>query len=264
MPDFLPDFLREELNAWAGGMYLRPMRFFYAPSVEVPVHALDEAEAKHLSRVLRARAGERVLITDGQGGCHEGEISLLDRKHCSIAILRSEQVPRPEPELTLVVAPTKSTDRFEWLLEKATEIGVSRIQPVWTDRSERKQEKMDRWQRILVSALKQSQRFWLPQLLDPVGFSEFLTSEWGAATPGKFIAHCEPARPDADKRHLLQAMNRGEDSWVAIGPEGDFSPAEIEAAASAGAQEVSLGEARLRTETAGLAAVHLMQLAQIP
>lgn len=241
------------------------MRFFYAPSVQFPVHSLEEAEAKHLARVLRAKVGERVLITDGRGGCHEGEITLLDKRHCDISIVQSAQVPRPAPDLTLVVAPTKSTDRFEWMLEKATEIGVSRIQPVWSDRSERRQDKMERWQRILISALKQSQRFWLPELCEPMAFSTFLTSELAQSVSGKFIAHCEPAAASgaSGKPHLLHAMKRGEDAWVAIGPEGDFSAAEISAALAANAHEISLGEARLRTETAGVAAVHLMQLAQL-
>lgn len=244
------------------GMYLRPMRFFYAPVVNTPVHVLEEGEAKHLARVLRARVGDEVLLTDGKGGRYEGQITALDKRQCAISILHVAQVAPVSPRLTLVVAPTKATDRFEWLLEKATEIGVSAIQPVWTERSERRQEKGDRWQRILVSALKQSQRFWLPELKAAMDFRGFLESSSSDAA-GKFIAHCEASASADEKKHLLRAMVPGQDSWVAIGPEGDFALEEIAAARAVGAKEVSLGDARLRTETAGLAAVHLMQLAQL-
>ncbi|MGB1074646.1 MAG: RsmE family RNA methyltransferase [Flavobacteriales bacterium] len=236
------------------------MRFFYAPHVEQPIHVLDAQEAKHLSRVLRARSGDQVVITDGVGGCFEGAIQSLDKRECTMAIEKASFVPEPQPRLMLVVAPTKSSDRWEWLLEKATEMGISDIQPVWTHRSERKSLKMERCQRVLISALKQSQRHWLPRLRDPMSWLEFLSSPLAVDFDGRYIAHCEP---DADKVHLVNALVPGRDTWVAIGPEGDFVSDEIQAARALGAMPVTLGDARLRTETAGMAAVQMMQLAQL-
>lgn len=240
-------------------MYLRPMRFFYAPEIATPVHALDESEARHLARVLRASVGEEVILTDGRGGHYRGVITTLDKRSCLLATELLERVPEPRPRLTMVVAPTKSTDRFEWFLEKATEIGVGAIQPVFTERSERKAGKPDRWERILVAAAKQSQRFWVPELRPALKWTDWLAGA-GAAGAG-FIAHCEPAD---DKPHLLRALTPGKDCWVGIGPEGDFTPDEISEALRAGAQAVSLGEARLRTETAALVAVQVVDLVQLP
>ena len=243
------------------GMYLRPMRFFYAPQVEQPIHVLDAQEAKHLSKVLRAKAGDQVVITDGVGGRFEGVIQSLDKRECTMAIEKASFVPEPQPQLMLVVAPTKSIDRWEWLLEKATEIGVSDIQPVWTHRSERKSLKMDRCQRVLISALKQSQRHWLPRLRDPMPWSEFLSGPLAVDFDGRYLAHCEP---DEDKGHLMNSLlGPGRNVWVAIGPEGDFTQDEIQAARALEVTPVSLGDARLRTETAGVAAVHMLQLAQL-
>lgn len=230
------------------------MRFFYAPQV-LPIHTLDADESKHLVRVLRAKVGDEVGVVDGKGNRYRGILTQVDKRACALTTELVESQAASPHALTLVIAPTKSTDRFEWLLEKAMEYGVRRIQPVWTARSERKTEKAERWEKILVNALKQSQQLWLTELVPAVSWESWLQSEEAKSGEG-FIAHCEPA----EKKHLFDAVPPGEASWVAIGPEGDFTPDEIALAKSAGVQEVTLGDQRLRTETAGLAAIQMHAL----
>ena len=231
------------------------MRYFYAPEV-APLHALDADESKHLLRVLRAQVGDEVYLVDGRGHRYKGVLREADKRSCILATELVETQSAPIGSLTLVIAPTKSTDRFEWLLEKAMEYGVRTIQPVWTERSERKKEKTERWHKILTNALKQSQQLWLTELAPAMEWLDWLTSE-KANTAAGYIAHCEPA----DKAHLFEALTIGSACWVAIGPEGDFSPAEIEAAQARDVTAVTLGEQRLRTETAGLAAIQMHALA---
>lgn len=231
------------------------MRLFYAPNVDT-VHTLDSDESKHLVRVLRATVGDRIGLVDGKGHRYEGVLTEADKRRCVVSTALVETQPAPEFPLTLVIAPTKSTDRFEWLLEKAMEYGVRKIQPVWTERSERKTEKAERWEKILISALKQSQQLWLTELAPAMAWQDWLQSE-EARTSAGYIAHCEPG----EKQHLFDAVSRTESCWVAIGPEGDFTVPEIDAACTLGASAVSLGEQRLRTETAGLAAIQMHALA---
>ena len=231
------------------------MRLFYAPSVD-PVHTLDSDESKHLVRVLRATVGDRIGLVDGKGHRYEGILTEADKRRCVVSTELVETQPAPEFPLTLVIAPTKSTDRFEWLLEKAMEYGVRKIQPVWTERSERKTEKAERWEKILISALKQSQQLWLTELAPAMAWQDWLHSE-EARTSAGYIAHCERG----EKQHLFDAVSTTDSCWVAIGPEGDFTVPEIDAARALGASAVSLGEQRLRTETAGLAAIQMHALA---
>ena len=229
------------------------MRYFYAPEVQ-PMHQLDSEESKHMVRVLRASVGDEFVLIDGKGGRYHGTLHQLDKRECVLQTQLIERVPAPEVQLTLVIAPTKSTDRFEWMLEKAMEYGVSRIQPVWTTRCERSKEKRERWNRILISAMKQSQQLWLTELMPAMSWESFLQLAQG---PG-FIAHCE----QGEKKHFFDALNPSDSCWMAIGPEGDFTPDEIAKAKNIGATEVSLGAQRLRTETAGLAAIQMFALAQ--
>ena len=231
------------------------MRFFYAPSVDA-VHTLDPEESKHLVRVLRAAEGDRIGLVDGQGHRYEGVLTEADKRRCVVSTELVETQPAPKCPLTLVIAPTKSTDRFEWLLEKAMEYGVRKIQPVWTERSERKTEKAERWEKILISALKQSRQLWLTELAPAIAWQDWLNAEEARSASG-FIAHCEPG----EKKHLFDAVPTTAPCWVAIGPEGDFTVSEIDAACAMGAAAVSLGEQRLRTETAGLAAIQMHALA---
>jgi 16S rRNA (uracil1498-N3)-methyltransferase len=229
------------------------MRVFYAPDVH-PLHQLDEDESKHMVRVLRARPGDEFEVVNGKGKRWRGVLVDADKRACTLRTELIEEVDAPASNLTLVVAPTKSTDRFEWLLEKAMEYGVSCIQPVWTHRSERKSAKSDRWNRILISALKQSRQIWLTQLNEPMDWSAWLEAP---KDKSGFIAHCEPA----EKLHFFDSVQGKPSCWIAIGPEGDFTPEEIQAATAKGAQAVSLGNQRLRTETAALAAIQMHALA---
>ena len=231
------------------------MRLFYAPNVN-SVHTLDSDESKHLVRVLRAAVGDRIGLVDGKGHRYEGILTEADKRRCVVSTELVETQPAPEFPLTLVIAPTKSTDRFEWLLEKAMEYGVRKIQPVWTERSERKTEKAERWEKILISALKQSQQLWLTELAPAMAWQDWLHSE-EARTSAGYIAHCEPG----EKQHLFDAVSTTESCWVAIGPEGDFTVPEIDTACALGGSAVSLGDQRLRTETAGLAAIQMHALA---
>lgn len=231
------------------------MRFFFAPNVDA-IHTLDPEESKHVVRVLRANVGDRIGLVDGKGHRYEGMLTEADKRGCVVSTELVETHPAPEFPLTLVIAPTKSTDRFEWLLEKAMEYGVRKIQPVWTERSERKTEKTERWKKILISALKQSQQLWLTELAPAMAWQDWLHAEETRTTAG-FIAHCEPG----EKQHLFDAVPKTGSCWVAIGPEGDFTRSEIDAACALGASAVSLGEQRLRTETAGLAAIQMHALA---
>ena len=225
----------------------------------MPVHELDAEEARHVVKVLRAKVGDPCVLTNGRGDVYQGVIQHVDKRSCILETRWLRCDPPPARALQLVVAPTKATDRFEWMLEKAMELGVEGIWPVLTERSERSREKPERWLRILVSALKQSQQTRLPELHPILTFPEALQALKGQ--PG-FIAHCLPAVEESgEKRHLLRAAQGVGSAWVAIGPEGDFTREEIQLALKAGAREVSLGETRLRTETAGVIAAHSYHLA---
>lgn len=229
------------------------MRFFFASKIN-ELHVLDADEAKHVARVLRAKVGDLLALTEGNGRIYEGEIQSLDKRSCVLKTRLIETRLPASPALTLVIAPTKSTDRFEWFLEKAMEMGVRAIQPVWTDRSERRLEKTDRWNRVLIAALKQSQQAWLVDLRPACSWDSWLAN----APSAGFIAHCDKG----ERRSLFKAIVPQEDAWIAIGPEGDFTPAEIKLALDCGAEAVSLGDNRLRTETAGLVAIQTFLLAQ--
>jgi 16S rRNA (uracil1498-N3)-methyltransferase len=229
------------------------MRFFFASQID-DVHVLDADEAKHVGRVLRAKVGDLLALTDGKGHVYEGEIEQLGKRTCVLKTKLVETQAAVSPALTLVIAPTKSTDRFEWLLEKAMELGVRTIQPVWTERSERRLEKSDRWKRVLISALKQSQQSWLVDLRPACSWDTWISD----APASGFIAHCDVG----ERQPLFQALVPQQDTWIAIGPEGDFTGEEIKSALDHGAVAVSLGNNRLRTETAGLVAIQTFVLAQ--
>ena len=231
------------------------MRFFFASQINDP-HVLDADETKHVARVLRAKEGDLLALTDGVGRIYEGKIERLEKRSCVLKTRLLETHTAPSPALTLVIAPTKSTDRFEWFLEKAMEMGVRTIQPVWTERSERRLEKTDRWRRVLISALKQSQQAWLVDLRPACSWESWISD----APSAGFIAHCE----EGERHPLFQAVVPGQDAWIAIGPEGDFTPTEIQSALDHGAEAISLGENRLRTETAGLVAIQTFLLAHAP
>ena len=230
------------------------MWLFYCPDIQTDMQ-LPEEEAGHCIRVLRMKEGDRIRLTDGRGAFYDAVISAVAGKRCLVHIEKKEvQEPLWNGYLHIAVAPTKLMDRNEWFVEKAVEIGVDEITFLKTDHSERDVIKMERIEKIAVSAMKQSQKATLPVLNGMTPLRSFIERGFDG---DKFIAHCE----QGSKVVLQDAVVAGHNSLVLIGPEGDFSPAEIEMALKAGFKPISLGPSRLRTETAALVAVHIMNLA---
>ncbi|MCA1759298.1 MAG: 16S rRNA (uracil(1498)-N(3))-methyltransferase, partial [Bacteroidales bacterium] len=221
------------------------MQLFYVPNVAKSEIVLDETESKHAIRVLRLNAGDKVQVVDGAGGFYTAEITEPHPKKCKLSILEShKEFGKRQFKLHIAIAPTKNIDRFEWFLEKATEIGIDEITPLLCEHSERKNIKPDRLEKILVSAMKQSVKAYLPKLNPLVPYNNFIKLN---GTSQKFIAHCNVG----EKPHLKNEIEKGGNVIILIGPEGDFSPDEVEQAKTNGFREISLGPSRLRTETAG-------------
>ena len=225
------------------------MRLLYVPNLIVGNIELPKEEARHAIKVLRARVGDTFKLIDGKGGSANAKISEVGKRNCIVSVKEIQQYPESSPKLTILVSPPKQTERFEWFLEKAVEIGVYRIIPIWTKRSERRVEKHERWRKVIVSAMKQSGRSWLPVLENACSFDKVVKS----LNQPILIAHCIESL-DTEKPHLLSALKPGEDACIAIGPEGDFTSEEVELALKRGGVEISLGKSRLRTETAAIVA----------
>ena len=230
------------------------MQLFYNSEItsETKKITFDKIESKHIVRVLRKTAGDILKITNGKGFLFDAKISLATDNKCIATIIAIEEKPKPwNYYLHIAIAPTKNNDRMEWFLEKATEIGIDEITPIICSNSERRVVKTDRFEKIIQSAMKQSLKFTLPKLNDPIKFSEFINQEF----EGKIcIAHCE----EQAKSLLKSVINPSEKVTILIGPEGDFSLNEIKKALAINYLPISLGESRLRTETAGLVAVNLV------
>ena len=239
---------------------MKEVRFFYAPYAAI-THELPEEEAQHAVRVLRLDAGDEIMLMDGKGSFYLAEITEATKKRCFYQL--KETLPQPrqwQGHLHLAMAPTKNLDRVEWLAEKATEIGFDELTFLNCKFSERKVLKTERIDKILISAMKQSHKAWKPILNEMTDFKDFMKRDFKG---GKFICHCYGEENDVElgKKVLLKdALKVGEDALVMVGPEGDFSVDEVLEAERNGFQSVSLGESRLRTETAALVAVHLMNL----
>lgn len=230
------------------------MHLFYTPDI-AHSHELPADEAAHALRVLRLQPGDEVRLTDGQGGFYHARISECNRKRCMVEVIeQEEQAPLWTGHLHLALAPTKNMDRMEWLAEKATEIGFDELTFLNCQWSERRIVKGERIEKILISAMKQSLKARLPKLNDITDFAQFVKQPISGQ---KFIAHCH----EGEKTPLRQALQPAQDALVLIGPEGDFSPDEVALAVAEGFTPVTLGHTRLRTETAALVAVHLMNLA---
>lgn len=228
------------------------MHLFLSSDTTAPYATLLPDESRHCVRVLRMGVGDEVWVTSGDGTMCRARVADPDDKACSVEIVeRMENYGRRPFHLHLLVAPTKNTARIEWLVEKAVEIGVDRITPIICDHSERGVQKTDRLDRIALSAMKQSLKARRPQIDSPVKMIECVNAEMWKCESGKFVCYCA-----GDERHTLRELyTPGTDAVVLIGPEGDFSPREIEAALTAGFQPVTLGDSRLRTETAALYAI---------
>ena len=226
------------------------MQLFYAPDVTLPLYTLNEEESKHCVRVLRLREGDSLHITDGKGNLYHCNITEAHQHHCTVEVKETfsewEKMPY---SLTMAVAPTKNIDRFEWFLEKATEVGVSRIVPIECDHSERRTIKYDRELRVITSAVKQSLKAYHPKLEKLTPLRKLIAEPFEGQ---KFIAHCDA---NSQERLFLPAIiKKNENILILIGPEGDFSPEEINFALENGFKPISLGTQRLRTETAAVAA----------
>ena len=223
------------------------MHLFYQPELKNGLLELSQEETRHAVRVLRLGVGDEVEITDGKGTRALVEITETSKRNCSFQILNETTEERPVlPKVA--IAPTKSIDRFEWFLEKAVEIGVSEICPVLCSNSERKIIKPERSEKVLLAAMKQSQRNWLPRLHPLTSYSDFIA----LANEPLLLAHCR----EAEKVSISKKLET--ESWILIGPEGDFNEEEIELALSKNATEIELGKSRLRTETAGIFALSVM------
>lgn len=221
---------------------------FYAPDIESTL-TLPESDSQHCVRVLRMRQGDRLEVIDGKGHRFTCVLADAHSKHAAVEIVDKTAMPLSwSQHITVAVAPTKHMDRMEWMVEKLTEIGVNRIVPVLCRRSERKEIKTDRLEKIAVSAMKQSLKSVLPQIMPMTPVSSVIT---GYPDAQRFMAYCDPAIP---RRELVREYRPCADSVILIGPEGDFSPEEIDNALKAEWIPVTLGENRLRTETAAIVA----------
>ncbi|MEP5254670.1 MAG: 16S rRNA (uracil(1498)-N(3))-methyltransferase [Winogradskyella arenosi] len=227
------------------------MQLFYNPhiSAQDTDFSFDKDESRHIVKVLRKTVGDTLQITNGQGWLFEAELTSAHQKQCSVSILSKTLQPPRDYDLHLAVAPTKMNDRYEWFLEKATEIGVSSITPIICEHSERKVVKLERFEKIIQSAMKQSLQYYLPTLNAPISFKTFMAQDFKDQT---FIAHCE----ETDKKSLKSQLQPFGSYTILIGPEGDFSVKEIEMALQHQFIPVTLGKTRLRTETAAIAACH--------
>mgnify|MGYP001135481511 FL=1 len=230
------------------------MQLFYNPEILETTKEIifDKVESAHIVRVLRKKESDILHITNGKGFLFDAKIVIANDKKCLASIIKTEQKPKPwNYYLHIAIAPTKNNDRIEWFLEKATEIGVDEITPIICSNSERRIVKNDRFEKIMQAAMKQSLKFTLPKLNEPIKFTEFINQEF----EGKIcIAHCE----DQEKNLLKDIVKPNEKTTILIGPEGDFSSEEIKKALLKDFTPISLGESRLRTETAGLVAVNLV------
>ena len=227
------------------------MQLFYNPNIteQTTQFSFDKEESKHIIKVLRKTIGDILHITNGQGWLFTAKITIPDLKSCLVTIISKKLKTKHPYNLHLAVAPTKMNDRYEWFLEKATEIGVDTITPIICDHSERKVIKQERFEKILQSAMKQSLSCYLPKLKELVSFDDFINQSHHGDL---YIAHCE----ETSKKPLKELLMAKNDVTILIGPEGDFSVNEIESANSKGFIPVTLGETRLRTETAGIVACH--------
>lgn len=236
---------------------MKEVRFFYVPNAEKEME-LPEEEAQHAVRVLRMQQGDEMMLMDGNGVFHRATVAETTKKRCLYHI--EESLPQPRqwlPHLHLAMAPTKNMDRTEWMAEKATEIGFDELSFLKCKFSERTVIKTERIDKILISATKQSHKAWKPVLNEMIDFKEFIKQDFDGQ---KFICHCYDEPDLGEKKELKDSIIRGEDVLVLVGPEGDFSVDEVKLAESHGFKSVSLGKSRLRTETAALVAVHLMNL----
>ncbi|MEG2319950.1 MAG: RsmE family RNA methyltransferase [Mucinivorans sp.] len=231
------------------------MHLFFTSQINSEFIILDDMQSHHAISVLRLQSGTEVYLTDGCGTMAQATIDKIVGKECILRVLSAQENYHQRPyKFYLAVAPTKNIDRYEWLLEKATELGVDRLTPLLCAHSERKVVKRDRSEKVVISALRQSLKAYMPQIDEMTPFNTYINT---VEADQKYIAHCDP---DKDKVELASVVRGGGSCVVLIGPEGDFSPQEVAQAHLAGFQSVALGSERLRTETAGLYATAMTSI----
>ena len=231
------------------------MQLFYQENITPPYITLGSEESRHLIKVLRKKTGDTVEVTDGHGNLYHCQITALENKEVQLEIKNQEVQNKPKHHIHLAIAPTKNSDRMEWMIEKATEIGFDEITLIETENSERSRLKIDRLKRKIISACKQSLKCHFPQIHQLEDFKSFLDKSVNLKAE-KFIAYVDKNH----RNHLINAASASKNYLVLIGPEGDFNTSEIRLAMDKDFIPVSLGLSRLRTETAGLAAIHILQL----
>ncbi|MFI0431377.1 16S rRNA (uracil(1498)-N(3))-methyltransferase [Mariniflexile sp. HMF6888] len=227
------------------------MQLFYNPNIteSTTQFSFEKEESRHIVKVLRKNMGDTLHITNGNGWLFTAEIAIPNINKCVVTVISKSQQPKRDYSLHLAVAPTKMNDRYEWFLEKATEIGIDTITPIICDHSERKIIKPERFEKILQSAMKQSLSCYMPKLNESINFKDFIKQGFNGDL---FIAHCE----ETDRKSLKQQLKPKQNITILIGPEGDFSSKEIELAIKNKFIPVTLGDTRLRTETAAIVACH--------
>ena len=231
------------------------MQLFYNSNIKSndKTFFFDKEESKHIVKVLRKKESDKIFITNGLGYLFESIIEVASEKKCEVKIIK-ETFQQPDTFYThIAIAPTKMNDRLEWFLEKATEIGIHEITPIICDHSERKVYKIDRAEKIIQAAMKQSLHYYIPKINEPISLSQFVKSNIDGQ---KFIAHCE----ETDKNSFKNEVKKDEKITILIGPEGDFSSKEINLTIENNFIPVTLGNTRLRTETAALVACHTIAL----
>jgi len=220
------------------------MQLFYVPELINGSIEPDEMEMRHL-KVLRKQAGDSIRICDGKGHYSDATILSIDKRSVALQVNEIHEVPKPDAKLTLMISPLKNADRFEWMLEKCTEMGVSKIVPLICDRTESPLRKTDRLQRIMRSATMQSLQYYAPELCAPVKISEIGNMDF---PDQRLVAWCE----GDNRSDIVEVLESGKDAVILIGPEGDFTADEVYLAGQTGFKAISLGSNRLRTETAGV------------
>jgi 16S rRNA (uracil1498-N3)-methyltransferase len=224
--------------------------FFYTPDINGLRYTLNQEESAHAARVLRLKTGDEITLVDGCGGRYRARIAGTHHQHCEVEVLEQQAAYGKRPyRLHIGIAPTKNIDRFEWFIEKVTEIGIDEITPLLCEHSERKHVHPERLQRIMIAAMKQSKKAYLPQLNEMASFGKWLETQGSAYC---YMAHCN----EGDRQSLKTVYEARQNAVIAIGPEGDFSAQEVIQALACGFKSISLGASRLRTETAGVAACH--------
>jgi 16S rRNA (uracil1498-N3)-methyltransferase len=237
-----------------------PLPIFFTDSIATLHESLElnEDTSKHVVQVLRMRNGELLQLTDGKGNLMTAQISEAHKKRTLVKITRAECMPAAARHTAIAISLLKNANRFEWFLEKATELGIRTIIPLICEHTERQHFRQDRMQAVLVSAMLQSQQSWLPELYEPVAFEKWIkTDRVFDDSFQKFIAHCAD---DGNKRNFREQIDHARNGIILIGPEGDFSADEIALALQHGFMPVSLGDTRLRAETAGMVAATILQV----